>query len=226
VDYSVYLNRLVSMSSARERILESAWGLFTGRGVSGTSMDDVIAGAGVAKQTLYNHFPTKDRLVSAALCWGDERFRESWAAAVRERAAEPAERLAVAIEVVGEAMGSAGYPGCTFLGAAAEDRGSAGGGGGVATEASRGHKAAMRATLAGWAESAGLVEPERVAERVMLLIDGALMTSLMSRGGGAFVEAGGMAREMVAGWPRGRVVERILLRTAGSDVEAEEPYLG
>jgi len=52
-------------SQARERILASAYELFSRRGVRAVGIDEVIEGAGVAKATLYRHFRSKDELVLA-----------------------------------------------------------------------------------------------------------------------------------------------------------------
>jgi AcrR family transcriptional regulator len=52
--------------SARKRnaILDAAATLFLRHGYRGTSMDEVAAGAGVSKQTVYKHFADKQRLFS------------------------------------------------------------------------------------------------------------------------------------------------------------------
>jgi AcrR family transcriptional regulator len=53
--------------SARERILTTAYRLFTRRGIRAVGTDEVIAQSGVAKATLYRHFPSKNDLVLAVL---------------------------------------------------------------------------------------------------------------------------------------------------------------
>jgi AcrR family transcriptional regulator len=59
-------------SPARERILESAYDLFSQRGIRGVGIDEVIERAAVAKATLYRHFPSKDDLVLAFLARREE----------------------------------------------------------------------------------------------------------------------------------------------------------
>ncbi|MEO0965329.1 MAG: TetR/AcrR family transcriptional regulator [Planctomycetota bacterium] len=182
------------MTTARERILESAWELLTARGAAATSMDEVIAAAGVAKQTLYNHFPTKDRLVSATLAAGAERFQAAFVEGVRAEAEDPAERLLAGFGVVKRVMAAGGYPGCTFLGAATEDRSV----GGEASELVRLHEASIRGVFEGWAEAAGLAEPGGVAAQLLVLLNGALATSMVERDGGAFDAAASAARAVIA----------------------------
>jgi AcrR family transcriptional regulator len=44
---------------ARERIVSTAYALFTTYGLSAVGVDRVVAEAGVAKSTLYRHFPPR-----------------------------------------------------------------------------------------------------------------------------------------------------------------------
>src|SRR5689334_22393450 len=58
-------------SQARRRILETADRLFYKDGVRAVGIDRIIADAGVAKMSLYNHFSSKDELILEVL-----RYRE------------------------------------------------------------------------------------------------------------------------------------------------------
>jgi AcrR family transcriptional regulator len=60
--------------AVRERILARAEELFHRRGVSPVTMDEIASGLGMSKKTLYQHFPSKDRLASAAM---DRAFAEA-----------------------------------------------------------------------------------------------------------------------------------------------------
>jgi AcrR family transcriptional regulator len=51
----------------RKRILDAAYALFRRRGYSRVSMDEIAAATKVTKRTLYYHFESKDRLLSAVL---------------------------------------------------------------------------------------------------------------------------------------------------------------
>jgi AcrR family transcriptional regulator len=54
-------------SERRESILEAAAGVFLRYGFRKTSMDDLARAAGLSRQGLYLHFPTKEALFGAAL---------------------------------------------------------------------------------------------------------------------------------------------------------------
>lgn len=54
---------------AHNKVLEAALGLFSERGIDGTSMDAIAASSGVSKATIYKHWPDKDALALEVLCW-------------------------------------------------------------------------------------------------------------------------------------------------------------
>lgn len=55
------------MSGTRQRIIEAALDLMAERGMSGVTMSAVADAAGVARQTLYNHFPSVEAIATGAL---------------------------------------------------------------------------------------------------------------------------------------------------------------
>src|SRR4051812_237735 len=67
-------------SSARTRLLDTATRLFYAEGIHAVGIDRIIAEAGVAKATFYNHFPSKDDLVLAYVQDQDRIGREAVAA--------------------------------------------------------------------------------------------------------------------------------------------------
>jgi AcrR family transcriptional regulator len=69
----------------RDRIIAAALELIAARGIAGVTMSSVAAEAGVARQTLYNHFPDVESIVVAAYAHHHaesiERLRQILAAA-------------------------------------------------------------------------------------------------------------------------------------------------
>src|SRR4051794_18130450 len=79
---------------ARERILDTAYTLFSRRGIRAVGIDEVISRAGVAKATLYKHFPSKDELVLAFLERREQLWTRDWVEAeAARRGATPEGRL-------------------------------------------------------------------------------------------------------------------------------------
>jgi AcrR family transcriptional regulator len=102
---------------ARERILSTAYELFSRRGIRAVGTDEVIQRAGVAKATLYRHFATKDDLVLAVLA----RREQLWTyglieAQSRKRGKTSEEQLLAIFDVMHEWFQRRdGYEGCSFI---------------------------------------------------------------------------------------------------------------
>ena len=64
--------------TGRERILETAYDLFSRQGTRAVGVDTIIAGSGVAKMTLYRNFASKDDLIVAFLERREERWTRAW----------------------------------------------------------------------------------------------------------------------------------------------------
>jgi|SRR5262245_7167793 len=78
--------------SARERILDSAYELFSHRGIRAVGIDEIRERADVAKATLYRHFASKDDLVLAFLDRREQLWTREWVE--REARARAADRKA------------------------------------------------------------------------------------------------------------------------------------
>src|SRR5918996_5556738 len=83
--------------SVRERILDTSYELFSQRGVRAVGVDELIERAGVAKATLYRHFPSKDDLVVAFLERREQRWTREWVEAEATRRASDPEGQLLAI---------------------------------------------------------------------------------------------------------------------------------
>ena len=70
--------------SPRQRLLDTATRLFYAEGIRAVGIDRIIAEAGVAKATFYNHFPSKDDLVLAYIEEQDRIGRDAVAAFPRQ----------------------------------------------------------------------------------------------------------------------------------------------
>jgi AcrR family transcriptional regulator len=63
------------MSHKRQAILDTALALFRAHGYRMIGIDRILAESGVAKMTLYKHFPSKDALIKTVLEARDQDFR-------------------------------------------------------------------------------------------------------------------------------------------------------
>jgi AcrR family transcriptional regulator len=103
-------------ASGRERILETAYELFSRYGTRAVGVDRIIAESGVAKMTLYRNFASKEELILAFLERRRERWTRAWLqATVERRSADPAERLLAIFDVFGEWFVREDFEGCSFI---------------------------------------------------------------------------------------------------------------
>src|SRR5712691_3829398 len=103
-------------SSARERILEAAYELFSQHGIRGVGIDSIIERSGVARMTLYRHFHSKDALVLAFLQRREQRWTYEWLAAdATRRGSTPQEQLLAIFDVFDEWFRRDDFEGCSFI---------------------------------------------------------------------------------------------------------------
>ena len=169
--------RSMTTPSKRDQLIEAGLDLFYRHGFNATGIDKVLAEAGVAKMTLYKHFPSKQALIQAVLQRRDEDFREWLMRYVEARADSARGRLLALFDAHGEWFAEKDFRGCLFLNAAAAFSG-------VADEVatlSRTHSRLSHAYIRGLAAAAGARNPDRLADRLMLLIDGAIACAQVSK---------------------------------------------
>jgi AcrR family transcriptional regulator len=159
---------------ARERILETARRLFYRDGFRAVGIDAIIAEAGVAKMSLYRHFPSKDDLIVAYLEDSNLRFWEWLETAVADLD-DPGERLVGMFEAIEKLTASPECLGCTFQGTAAEfpDRDHPG------HQVALAHKETVRRRFTELARRAKLDDPEILGDHLLLLMDGAWVAARM-----------------------------------------------
>lgn len=160
--------------SKREQLVDTAMRLFCSDGFQRVGIDRIVAEAGVAKMTLYNHFKSKDDLVLAALRRRDELFRNNFSRQVEAAADTPAGRLAALFDVLHAWINGDDFSGCMFCNAAAEYRDASSPIRALAAE----HKRLMLAYIRSLAEQAGAEHPEGLAEHLNLLLEGAISQAL------------------------------------------------
>jgi AcrR family transcriptional regulator len=160
--------------SARERILESAYELFSRRGVRAVGVDEVIRRADVAKATLYRHFSSKDELVLAFLQQREQLWTKDWVEAeARRRGDTPEEQLLAIFDIFTEWFERDDFEGCSFINILLEmnDRETTIG------SASALHLANIRAIICTLATEAGLRDPERFAHSWHILMKGSIVAA-------------------------------------------------
>jgi AcrR family transcriptional regulator len=102
--------------TARDRILETAYELFSRHGTRAVGVDRIIAECGIAKMTLYRNFPSKDELILAFLEERDARWTRAWLQAEAEaRGKTPAGRLLAIFDTFETWFAREDFEGCSFI---------------------------------------------------------------------------------------------------------------
>jgi AcrR family transcriptional regulator len=154
-----------------ERLLETAYDLFSARGVRAVGVDELVARAGVAKATLYRHFMSKDELILAFLQLWEERWTVGWLEErVRARGGTPEERILAIFDLFDEWFQEPQFAGCPFVKVLLEM-----GPGHPAGAACIDHLGTVREFLTQLATEAGYPDPADLAQSIQLLLYGSLI---------------------------------------------------
>tara|TARA_R110000796_G_scaffold112635_2_gene224253 strand:+ start:261 stop:824 length:564 start_codon:yes stop_codon:yes gene_type:complete len=158
-------------SAKRDHLIDTALRLFGRDGYHAVGIDRVIAEAGVARMTLYNHFKSKDELILAVLHRRDERFRNWFMRLVERAAPDPKGRMLATFDALDEWFASEDFTGCMFINAAAEyaDQDD------PIHRAAREHKNLLVDYFRDLASKAGAADPETLASGLVLLSEGAIV---------------------------------------------------
>jgi AcrR family transcriptional regulator len=158
-------------ASAREQILDVAGRLFFRYGYHAVGIDTIIAEAGVAKATLYRHFPSKDALIVAYLERVNTQFWAWFEAGVALHPTDPSAQVLAVFERLQTLVTSPTCWGCPFLMAAGEFPSLEH----PAHRVALAHKRAVRQRLYDLCVAAGVPEADRTANQLLLMMDGAFV---------------------------------------------------
>lgn len=158
---------------ARERILDSSYELFSQRGIRSVGVDELVENAGVAKATLYRHFPSKDDLVLAFLEAREDRWTRGLVeAGAKSRGSTPEEQLLAIFDVFDEWFRREEFEACSFINVLLEM-----GPAHPAGRASVRHLDNIRSMVRGLAEEAGLRDPASFARSWHILMKGSIVSA-------------------------------------------------
>ena len=181
----------------KERILETADRLFYLQGIRAVGVDTIAAEIGISKRTLYNHFPSKDALISAYL---QRRF-------VQPRASDKpaAEQILGTFDALERRFAAKDFRGCPFVNAVAElgaqDR--------AVKKIAIAFKESRRLWFRDLLVQLGVADAEALATQLALLVDGSISQDLV-RNDPAMARAA-------------KDAARVLLANAGIRIEQDMP---
>jgi len=176
----------------RRRIVESAYELFSRRGVGAVGVDEVVQHAEVDLETLDRHFPQKDELVLAFLELREERWTREWVEAeARKRGSTPEEHLLAIFDLFDEWFRRDDFEACSFINVLLEMGPDHPAGG-----ASVRHLENIRSIVRRLADEAALRDPASFAHSWHILMKGSIIAATEGDHDAAR-RAGSMARLLI-----------------------------
>ena len=153
---------------AADRIRRTARDLFYRLGIRAVGVDEIASRSGVTKPSLYRSFASKDALAAAYLEDYDRDFWARFEDTIKGET-EPRAQLRAFFVRLTERATQKNYRGCGLTNAAVEfpepDH--------PARRVAERHKRGLRARLESMAADMGAAEPARLADGLLLLIEGA-----------------------------------------------------
>lgn len=190
---------------AAERILSTANELFYREGSRAIGVDEIVAKAGATKPSLYRAFESKDQLIAAYLRGQVERFWGYFDTAMAAQPDDPRAQILGFFDALGERAEKPGYRGCGLTNAAVEYPDRKHPGRKVAVD----HKAALRERLRGLTKAMGAKKPKKLADSLLLLIEGVYVTSQLFGDDGPAAAARGAAEALIDAHTKARTPEPV-----------------
>jgi len=106
-------------SATRKRILEVASRLFFKQGYNSTGINQIIEEAGIARGSLYNHFPSKRDLLTAYIRAMDESSVAEWDK-VLDPIKDPRKKILAIYDICIDRQVRSDFGGCPFIKVGAE----------------------------------------------------------------------------------------------------------
>jgi AcrR family transcriptional regulator len=187
---------LAPLTPGARRVLDAASTLFYERGIHAVGVDTISEAAGVSKKTLYDRFGSKDALVVAYLQHRDARWRAHVAATIAEVPQPGVDRVLAVFDASISWSDDNNPKGCSAINARAEvsdDDGAQS----VFPEVTR-QKLWLLDLFAELCRDAGVDDPDAMAQTLMLLYEGAIVTVGMQTFAEPFEIARAVARRLLS----------------------------
>ncbi|AMG39908.1 TetR/AcrR family transcriptional regulator [Achromobacter xylosoxidans] len=174
---------------AADRIRKTAREMFYRDGIRAVGVDAIVNQAGVTKPSLYRSFSSKDELAAVYLRDYDAEFWGRFNAACDAHPGDPQAGLRAYLSGLSVRAVQNGYRGCGLTNAAVEYPEPGHPARVVAVE----HKVELRRRLAAMAAEMGAPDPARLGDGLLLLIEGAFVSSQLFGEGGPAARVADMA---------------------------------
>jgi len=180
--------------ATRDRILDAAGTLFYSRGIRAVGMAEIVTAAGCGKNVLYRHFPSKDELVLAYLQRMADRLDPAMDQALVGLDKMPSAALVAITREVADRATARGFRGCPFRNYLREMRDPSDVPGRFALTEIR----ALRRRVDRLVGQLGAEEPDLLADRIWLVLEGLYASAPYGDRREAATTAVGLVQELLA----------------------------
>ena len=178
---------------AADKIRQTARELFYRDGIRAVGVDEIVAQAGVTKPSLYRTYRSKDELTVAVLQESGETFWAYFNEALDAHPGDPRAQLLAFFAALAERSAEEAYRGCPLSNAAVEYPQK----GHIARAAAQGHKGDVRQNLRAKARELGVANPDGLGDALLLLLEGAYLTTQLFDTGRPSAEVGRAAEALI-----------------------------
>lgn len=179
--------------SPEGRLIAAGQRLFCREGVHATGIARLLAEAGVSRKTLYERFGSKERLLQEVLIREGQVWRRWFADGLARVDGPPRTRLLAIFDLLEAWFAQPHFYGCAFINAVAEHDKAAP----PLHKLAISHREDTNALLLPLARLAGAPDPERLVEKLSLLMDGAIVTAMVTCDPSAAANARDAARDIL-----------------------------
>lgn len=183
----------IDPSATRRRILWTSERVFYLRGINAVGIAEIAEAAGASKASVYKNFGSKEGLAEATLRYRSEQVHR-WLTEGTAHLAAGEQRVLAVFDLLVEWFSQDDFRGCAIVSAAAEQRMSDP----MIRRLARRHLHAYRDFLCQCLRDAGTREPEQLAGRLLILIEGATTISAIDGDAAAGQQARALAEELVS----------------------------
>ncbi len=174
--------------SAASRILNAAEELFYNEGIQTVGIDRIVKESNVALNTMYKHFPSKDKLIECYLKDRDINWMR-WLERYISKESEPREKILAIFDALNDWFNDENFRGCAFINASGE----LGATKPFIIEISKAHKEKVCNEIIKILSNTDRKQIEKIAKQIMILIEGAIVQAYINEDKDAAIYAKEMA---------------------------------
>ena len=171
------MKQKIGRSLKREQLIKTALELFAKNGIHATGIDTIVEYSGVTKKTLYAHFRSKEELVLAVLRQYNVLARNKFMRRVESGGKTPRARLLAIFDVAQRWFQQNYFHGCLFINTIGEYSGKAT----PIRQICKEYKKLVKGYIFLLCKQVGAKDPQRLAEELAMLLEGATVTAQVSQ---------------------------------------------